>query len=131
NPRWLGAFVGGVVFAFTPYTLDALKGQPEVLSLQWMPLFVEMWLWATTDVRGQGYERQRGAVRGQQSNSARLAQSKIQNRKSKITYGVLAGVFLALAAYSSLYYAVYLVLFTVALTVYRTFSWPRYGRLKD
>ena len=32
-------------------------------------------------------------------------------------FGLLAGVFLALAAYSSLYYAVYLVVFAVVLVV--------------
>ena len=26
NPKWIGAFLGGVVFAFTPYTLDASEG---------------------------------------------------------------------------------------------------------
>jgi hypothetical protein len=93
NPIWIGAFLGGVVFAFTPYTLDALKGQPEVLSLQWIPLFAEMWLRATKD----------------------------EGRRTKDgkPHSALAGVFLALAAYSNLYYAVYLVVFVVAYVAYR------------
>src|SRR5215203_1625661 len=86
TPRFVAAFLAGVVFAFTPYTLDALKGQPEVLSLQWMPLFVEMWLRAT--------------------------QNGVSSKPNVATwwkFAALAGLFLALAAYSNLYYAVYLM----------------------
>jgi hypothetical protein len=88
----LPAFLGGVVFAFTPYTLDALKGQLEVLSVQWMPLYAEAWL--------------------------RSWQPAASGSRSTYTWPVLAGVFFALAAYSSLYYALYLVVFTVAHLVY-------------
>ena len=87
----MSAFLGGLIFAFTPYTLDALKGQPEVLSLQWMPLYAEMWLRATRPTTGG----------------------------RPWVYALLAGLFLALAAYSSLYYAVYLVIFTLAHLAYR------------
>ncbi len=95
-PKRLAAFLGGVVFAFTPYTLDALKGQPEVLSLQWMPPFVEMWLRGLTGAR-EYVKRDMGLWK----------------------FGVGAGVFLALTAYTNLYYAVYLVLFVVAHVLYR------------
>jgi hypothetical protein len=100
--RWAApaAFLGGVVFAFTPYTLDALKGQLEVLSLQWMPFYAEMWL---------------------------RSQAPASNRtRSRWVYAALAGLFLALAAYSSLYYAVYLGIFTLAHVAYRLFvTWRR------
>jgi hypothetical protein len=93
------AFLGGVVFAFTPYTLDALKGQPEVLSLQWMPFFAEAWL------RSVGAAR-----RGARWWAAAL----------------VAGVFFALAAYSSLYYALYLVVFALVHLAYlAVVSWRR------
>lgn len=105
DARYIGAFLGGVVFAFTPYTLDALKGQPEVLSLQWMPLFAEMWMRATV---GDG------------------RWTPIVGDKGRWKFGLLAGVFLALAAYSSLYYAVYLVVFAVALVLYRLVIGLRY-----
>ena len=89
---WVGAaFLGGLVFAFTPYTLDALKGQPEVLSLQWMPFFAESWLRAVDSAR-------RGA--------------------RWWTWAIGAGVFFALAAYSSLYYALYLVVFALVHLTY-------------
>jgi hypothetical protein len=85
--RALPSFLGGVVFAFTPYMLDALdKGQTEVLSAQWIPFYVEAWL------RGVGAGRWR--------------------------HMLLAGVFLALAAYGSLYYAAYLVLFSLVHIAY-------------
>lgn len=88
------AFLGGFVFAFTPYTLDALKGQPEVLSLQWMPLFAEMW------IRSVGGD-------------------SISRPASRVPYtAILAGLFLALAAYTNLYYAVYLVIFALAYLGY-------------
>jgi hypothetical protein len=103
--RYAAAFLGGIVFAFTPYTLDALKGQPEVLSLQWMPLFAEMWMRATV---GDGRWTPAASERG------------------RWKFGLLAGVFMALAAYSSLYYAVYLVVFAVALVLYRLVVGLRY-----
>lgn len=87
------AFAGGLVFAFTPYTLDALKGQLEVLSLQWMPFYAEAWIVAW--------------------------------RTGKLRYGGLSGVLFALAALSSLYYAVYLAIFSLAYLVYRL--WSRRG----
>src|SRR5436305_6174302 len=49
----LASFLGGLVFAFTPYTLDALKGQLEVLSVQWIPFYVESWLRAQGAVGAQ------------------------------------------------------------------------------
>jgi len=105
--QWLAAFLGGIVFAFTPYTLDALKGQTEVLSLQWMPLYVEMWLRAMDDglwTMGDGPK-------------APSLRRKDEGRRW--VYASLAGLFLAIAAYSSLYYAVYLVIFTLAYVVYK------------
>jgi hypothetical protein len=93
------AFLGGVVFAFMPYTLDALKGQTEVLSVQWMPFYAEAWIRAW--------------------------------RGGKLSHMVAAGLFLALAAYGSLYYAVYLLLFTAAYILYSLFaSSDRAGVLK-
>ncbi|HEX8231266.1 MAG TPA: hypothetical protein VF826_18450 [Chloroflexia bacterium] len=89
------AFAGGVVCAFTPYTLDALKGQLEVLSLQWMPFYAEAWIVAW--------------------------------RTGKLRYGVLSGVFFALAALSSLYYAVYLAIFSLAYLGYQLWT-RRVGR---
>jgi hypothetical protein len=90
------AFVGGLVFAFTPYTLDALKGQLEVLSLQWMPFYAEAWIVAW--------------------------------RTGKLRYGALSGVFFALAALSSLYYAVYLAIFSLAYLGYRLWTRQRERR---
>lgn len=85
--RPLPSFLGGVVFAFTPYMLDALdKGQTEVLSAQWIPFYAESWLRAT--------------------------------RTGKLPPMLLAGIFLALAAYGSLYYAAYLLFFTLAHLLY-------------
>jgi hypothetical protein len=98
NVQLFAAFVGGVVFAFTPYTLDALKGQLEVLSLQWMPLYAEMWIRAMRGTDGGRWTVDSGQW---------------------WVYALLAGLFLALAAYSSLYYAVYLAVFTLAHIAYK------------
>lgn len=89
-------FVAGVVFAFTPYTLDALKGQLEVLSLQWMPFYAEAWIMSW--------------------------------RTGRLRYAALSGVFFALAALSSLYYAVYLAIFSFAYLLYQL--WARRGERK-
>ena len=88
TPKPLAAFLGGVVFAFTPYTLDALKGQTEVLSVQWIPLYAESWLRA----QAGGRERTR--------------------------YSLLAGLFLAVALLSSLYYGTYLLIFTAVHLIF-------------
>ena len=95
----LPAFLGGVVFAFTPYTLDALKGQLEVLSVQWLPFYAEAWL--------------------------RSWQAEGKRRAALL---FLAGLFLALAALSSLYYALYLLLFTAAHVAYMAFKTYRASR---
>jgi len=90
----LAAFLGGVVFAFTPYTLDALKGQTEVMSVQWIPLYAEAWLRAQAGGR------------------------------ANLRHALLAGVFLAVALLSSLYYGTYLLLFTVVHLVYTLATSP-------
>jgi hypothetical protein len=38
------ALAGGIAFGLNTYGLDALKGQTEVLSYGWMPLYAEAWL---------------------------------------------------------------------------------------
>jgi hypothetical protein len=110
--QWLAAFLGGIVFAFTPYTLDALKGQTEVLSLQWMPLYVEMWLRAMDDGRWTMDD-------GRRVLSLRGGRRTEMDEGRRWVYASLAGLFLAIAAYSSLYYAVYLVIFTLAHLAYK------------
>src|SRR4029079_6175546 len=107
----LASFLGGLVFAFTPYPLDALKGQLEVLSVQWMPLYAEACLRAwrhTSPPRQEG--RRQNAERSVPPSAYRLLPT------------VLAGLFLALAALSSLYYALYLVMFTGAYLLYSVVS---------
>jgi hypothetical protein len=89
NP--LAAWLGGVVYAFNPYTLDALKGQLEVLSVQWLPLYAEAWIRA--------------------------------GRTGSLRWGLLAGLWLALTILTSLYYAAYAVLFTLAHLLH--LSWSR------
>jgi hypothetical protein len=51
--RHLAAFLGGVIFALTPYSLDALK-QLNILALEWVPLAAEAWLRAW-DRRSRGW----------------------------------------------------------------------------
>jgi hypothetical protein len=46
------ALAGGIAFGLNTYGLDALKGQTEVLSYGWMPLYAEAWLRAWD--RGSG-----------------------------------------------------------------------------
>ncbi|HUS15020.1 MAG TPA: hypothetical protein VM536_08400, partial [Chloroflexia bacterium] len=41
--RHIAAFLGGVIFAFTAYSLDAQR-QINVLALQWVPFAAEAWL---------------------------------------------------------------------------------------
>ncbi|MGI8586235.1 MAG: hypothetical protein ACR2M0_00910 [Chloroflexia bacterium] len=50
--RHIAAFLGGVVFAFTAYSLDAQK-QINILALQWVPFAAEAWMraWDTASRR--------------------------------------------------------------------------------
>jgi hypothetical protein len=90
--RPLASFLGGFVFAFTPYTLGAVSdGQNEVFSLQWIPFYAEAWLRAWR-IPGSYF----GALRPL----------------------LLAGIFFALGAYTTLYYPVDFLLFSVLYIAY-------------
>ncbi len=81
------ALAGGIAFGLNTYGLDALKGQTEVLSYGWMPLYAEAWL------RAWDHRSRRAAL--------------------------LAGVLFAITLLTNFYYAVYLVLFSLAHLLWR------------
>lgn len=87
------AFVGGIVYAFAPYHAAHLFGHMNLASLQWIPFYVLFLLKAIDDVRKPG---EQGKV-----SPFRIPASAF-----------VAGAFLALNAYTEWTYAIFLVLLT-------------------
>jgi len=104
--RWsraatLAAFVGGVVYAFSPYHTAHLLGHMQLISLEWLPFYALF------------------AIK-------LIDESQISNIKHQIPNALLAALFLVLVAACDWYYAFYMVLFTglyLLWTVWRRRVW--------
>lgn len=98
------SFVGGIVFAFSPYHFAHLFGHMNLASLQWLPFYVlallkafepgPVWRWSErTDVAG-------------------FSPPDTEARRARLLWSVGAGALLALIAYTDWLYAIFMVLFT-------------------
>lgn len=104
------SFVGGVVFAFSPYHFAHLFGHMNLASLQWLPFYVlallkafepgAMWNW-----------RQPPAPAGDGLTPATPA-TQARHVRARLLWAVAAGALLALNAYTDWLYLIFLVLFT-------------------
>jgi hypothetical protein len=96
--RRVPAFVAGLIFAFCPYHFAHLLGHLNLVSLQWMPFYVlalvRTWEWPQPAGRRAGDTRAPAA------------------RRSPVRWAALAGVWLAITAYTEWTYALFLGLFT-------------------
>ncbi|MEO8286384.1 MAG: hypothetical protein ABI670_08080 [Chloroflexota bacterium] len=100
------SFVGGLVFAFSPYHFAHMFGHMNLVSLQWMPFYVLVLLKAI-DAPGIGREKGRSAFRLTNRRAAFLA--------------VGAGALLALNAYTDWLYAIFLVMLTCVIFAWKLF----------
>ncbi len=101
--RW-AAFLGGAVFAFSPYHMAHLLGHMQLISLEWLPFYA---LFAIVQI--------------QKSTNGQMGKSAIS-----IRYALLAALFLVLVAACDWYYAFYMVLFTglyLLWTIWRRRVW--------
>ena len=87
----LAAFLGGVVFAFSPYHTAHLLGHMQLISLEWIPFYALF------------------AIKA-------IEKAQVSNLKFQISnwlrYALIAALFLVLVAACDWYYAFYMVLFT-------------------
>lgn len=85
----IASFIGGIVFAFCPYTFAHLRAHVNLVSTQWIPFYVLCLL--------------------------RMIEGPPRTR---IRYGFAAGLFLLFTAYTDYYYLYYLCIFTAAYLAY-------------
>jgi hypothetical protein len=105
--KW-GSFVGGCVFAFSPYHFAHLYGHMNLASLQWIPFYVLLLLRAIDEPgREKTTDDRRHVTNGE---------SRQQRGAFRIPRSVLlaagAGALLALNAYTDWLYAIFLALLT-------------------
>jgi hypothetical protein len=93
------AFVAGLIFAFCPYHFAHLRGHLNLVSLQWLPFYVLALLHAW------------------EPHPSPDPQSTIHN--PQWAWAVVAGVWLAVTAYTEWMYALFLGLFTVWFAAWR------------
>ncbi len=86
----LGAFLGGAVFAYSPYHMAHLLGHLQLISLEWLP-FYALFIMKVIN---------------------RSASHKPDQLNGRLHRASIAALFLILAAACDWYYAFYLVLFT-------------------
>ena len=98
------AFVGGIIYAFSPYHFAHLLGHLQLITLEWIPFYVLFLL--------RGLDR---------------AAAPHATWRMAVTDGLMAGLFLALVGLSDWYYVMYCLIFTaLALVIWlirRKLSW--------
>ncbi|MDQ3929940.1 MAG: hypothetical protein M3328_12450, partial [Chloroflexota bacterium] len=99
------SFVGGIVFAFSPYHLAHMSGHMNLASLQWLPFYVLALLKSFES--GAIWNRQVRALSDEQASSGLNSHAK-----SALIWSIAAGALLALNAYTDWLYLIFLVLFT-------------------
>lgn len=109
--RW-ASFVGGLVFAFSPYHFAHMFGHMNLASLQWMPFYVLLLL-KTLDSRGAG-------GMGQEAWGRRQWAPGIRN--PGLLYAVGAGALLAVNVYTDWLYGIFLALLTGLLVGWRALA---------
>lgn len=105
--RW-PAFVGGVVFAFSPYHFAHLYGHMNLASLQWIPFYILLLLKAV-GLPGCSFTRT-NAPHTVHDDAPDVDHARQNGRP--LLYSACAGVLLAVNAYTDLLYAVFLAMFT-------------------
>ena len=127
----LAAFLGGFVFAFSPYHMAHLLGHMQLISLEWLPfyaLFV-IKLIDTSVIRqidkSANPQMDKSTVR--RIGLSELAHPKLENLNPPLfSYALTAALFLVLVAACDWYYAFYMVLFSglyLLWTIWRRRIW--------
>ncbi len=107
------AFVAGIVFTFCPYHFAHLHGQLNLISIQWLPLYVLALL------KAWGPDVPAGAA------GARDA----PNWSNSLRWAAVAGGWLAVTAYTEWLHVLFLGLFTAWFAAWRLLRHPSRARL--
>ena len=97
------AFVAGLIFAFCPYHFAHLRGHLNLVSLQWLPFYILALLHAWEP--------------NTPPPSTPNPKSTIHN--TKWTWAIVAGIWLAVTAYTEWMYALFLGIFTLWFVAWR------------
>lgn len=114
--RW-ASFIGGLVFAFSPYHFAHMFGHLNLVSVQWMPFYVLALLKAFEPASTPPV---RDAAAGPESMPLNGRATPLRRRlNSSLKWAVAAGALLALNAYTDWLYAIFLLLFTGTFVAWR------------
>ncbi len=121
----MASFVGGIVFAFSPYHFAHMFGHMNLVSLQWMPFYVLLLLkaidahgWRTED----GPAGNQSAIRNPQSA---IGTSAIRNPQSAtvswrgLLLAIGAGALLAVNAYTDWLYGLFMAMLTGVILAWK------------
>lgn len=114
--RW-ASFLGGLVFAFSPYHFAHMFGHLNLVSVQWMPFYVLALLKAFEPAPVIPLRSAATNSQNVQPNATAAPSSPWLN--SSLKWSVAAGALLALNAYTDWLYAIFLVLFTGIFVAWR------------
>ncbi|MDQ6694481.1 MAG: hypothetical protein M3014_08690 [Chloroflexota bacterium] len=118
--RW-ASFVGGGIFAFSPYHFAHLLGHMNLASLQWIPFYVLLLLRAA-DIPGSPPLEAQSYRHGQPMHDEVTGANRLGGSspsKMGIANAAGAGALLAVNAYTDLLYTVFLALFTFLFLFWR------------
>jgi hypothetical protein len=138
--RW-ASFVGGAVFAFSPYHFAHLLGHMNLVSLQWIPFFVLLLLKAvdqpalgrpkeallTASANELPPESEANGLVGHQPVRPGTSDSP----GNPLFYTAGAGALLAVNAYTDWQYAIFLIMFTGLLLAWRLLVAPERRRFRE
>lgn len=99
------SFVGGLVFAFSPYHLAHTSGHMNLASLQWLPFYVLALLKAFEP--GAIWKRPQPESPGENGPGATPGSD---NAMTRLKWSIVAGALLALNAYTDWLYLIFLAL---------------------
>jgi hypothetical protein len=96
----VAAFLGGLVFVFSPYHMAHLLGHMQLISLEWLPFYALFTI------------RQLDNSVGWQTGGLGKQAARKSSASSRLRYALISTLFLVLVAACDWYYAFYMVLFT-------------------
>jgi hypothetical protein len=100
HPAQVAAFLGGLVFAFSPYHMAHLLGHMQLISLEWLPFYA---LFTINQIDNSV---------GSQTGASGTQGARKSSAGGRVRYALITALFLVLVAACDWYYAFYMVLFT-------------------
>ena len=119
----LAAFVGGLVFTFSPYHFAHLLGHMQLISLEWLPFYVLCTVKALGHDPGPGRSP---SSPGDEAVAGKFHLKALPQLCCGLAHSWLAAVFLVLTFLCEWgYYVMYLAIFTLLSTIYEIWKQRR------